>query len=413
MTNLPKILTIDDDTVVQSVVRQSLDGSYEVFTEKNGNDGIRSAIENMPDVILLDVEMPGMTGYDVCKHLKSEECTTNIPIIFLSSLSDMRSRVLGFEAGGIDFLTKPFEPSELLAKLKIITTYIDSKRELKEEVSKATNTAFAAMRGSSELGLAIQFIESSYATKSLQGLADKFLSVTSNLGLNCTLMFIGRKERSFYVPNNNSISPLEQEVISTIHDNGKRFIDFGSRTQINYPRVALLVKNMPLDDPETYGRYKDFLPTMLGSTDAKVQSLETEQALIGQTQELGASFAAVRSTLVAVGESLEKNQNDIVELLQSMLSELEERIPKMGLEDDQEAYIVKRVDTTISSAEKIIDSSANTSHAFKSVSRLLQHLAEKQQSLLDSVVQEAPTSTSEGAEGEEIEDGFSGEIDLF
>ncbi len=413
MTETPKILTIDDDSIVQKVVQQSLKDSYEVFAEKNGNDGIRSAIDNTPDVILLDVEMPGMTGYDVCKHLKSEESTTNIPIIFLSSLSDMRSRVLGFEAGGIDFLSKPFEPSELLVKLKLITTYIDSKRELKEEVSKATNTAFAAMRGSSELGLAIQFIESSYTATSLQSLADKFLSVTSNLGLNCTLMFIGRKERSFYAPNDNAISPLEQEVISTIHDNKNRFIDFGSRTQINFRRVALLVKNMPLNDQETYGRYKDFLPTMLGSTDAKVQSLETEQALIGQTQELGASFAAVRSTLIAVGESLEKNQNDIVELLQSMLSELEVKIPKMGLEDDQEAYIVKRIDTTISSAEEIIDSSANTSHAFKSVSRLLQHLAEKQKFLLDSVVQESSANAADDVSDDEAEYGFSGEIDLF
>ena len=96
-----------------------------------------------------------------------------------------------------------------------------------------------------------------------------------------------------------------------------------------------------------------------------------------------------------------------------MLSELEVKIPKMGLEDDQEAYIVKRIDNTISSAEKIIDSSANTSHAFKSVSRLLQHLAEKQQSLLDSVVQETPENTDDESGDGNVEDGFSGEIDLF
>ena len=294
MAETPKVLTIDDDSVVQNVVRQSLNSDYEIFAEKNGNDGIQSAIKNTPDVILLDVEMPGMTGYDVCKHLKSEERTATIPVIFLSSLSDMRSRVLGFSAGGIDFLTKPFEPSELKAKLKLLTTFIDNKKELSAQVSQATNTAFTAMRGSSELGLAIQFIESSYAAKSLQQLSEKFLSVTNNLGLHCTLMFIGREERSFYTHDNSEISPLEQEVISTIHDNGKRFIDFGSRTQINYRRVALLVKNMPLDDPETYGRYKDFLPPLVGSNDSKIQSLETEQALIGPTQEVGDSFVALK-----------------------------------------------------------------------------------------------------------------------
>ncbi|WP_250656655.1 response regulator [Alkalimarinus coralli] len=410
MADNPKILTIDDDSIVQSIVRQSLESNYQLFSEKSGSEGIESAIRNMPDVILLDIEMPEMNGYETCKHLKADERTSNIPVIFISNLSDIQSRVLSFEAGGIDFLTKPFDQSELLAKLNIITTFIKSNKALSNEVTKATTTAYTAMRGSSELGLAIQFIESSYSAKSLNALASKFFNVTSSLGLNCSLMFIGRKERSFYSSESHTISPLEREVISTIHENGNRFIDFGSRTQINYPRVALLVKNMPVDEIETYGRYKDFLPTMLGSTDAKVQSLETEQALVDQARELGASFTAVKSTLIAVGESLEKNQNDIVQLLQSMLSELEEKIPRMGLEDDQESYIVTRVDTTIAAAEKIIDSSTNTSHAFKSVSRLLQHLADKQQALLHSVVQNAPTDKeSDGG----MEDGFSGEIDLF
>jgi len=78
----------------------------------------------------------------------------------------------------------------------------------------------------------------------------------------------------------------------------------------------------------------------------------------------------------------------------------------MGLEDDQESYIVNRVDKTIAEAQVIIDSSANTSHAFKSVSRLLQHLAEKQQSLLDSITQKSEESI-------EPEDDNTGEIDLF
>ena len=406
MSDKPKILTIDDNALVHKIVQRSLDNKYDIFSANNGEEGLQVALKECPDIILLDVEMPGLNGYDVCKKLKEEEKTANIPVVFLSSLSNLSSRMAGYEAGGADFLIKPFEAPELVAKLKILTSFIHASANLSQQIETATHTAFSAMRGSSELGLAIQYIESSYGAKSLEVLANKFLALTSNLGLSCTLMFIGIKERSFYSSSGGNISPLEKEVIATIYDKGDRFTDFGSRTQINYSKVALLVKNMPLNDMDTYGRYKDFLPTMLGATDAKVKSLDTEQALYAQSLQLSSSFSAVRSTLTEVGASLEKNQADVVDLLQSMLAELEDKIPRMGLEDDQESYIVNRVDKTIAEAQVIIDSSANTSHAFKSVSRLLQHLAEKQQSLLDSITQKSEESI-------EPEDDNTGEIDLF
>ncbi len=403
MPKKPKILTIDDNTLIHSIVQRSLDNQYHIFSAINGEEGLKAAKRDQPDVILLDVEMPGQNGYSVCKKLKEEKETSHIPIIFLSSLSNLNSRMAGYEAGGADFLVKPFEAPELIAKLNILTSFTEANEGLCLQVETATNTAFSAMRGSSELGLAIQYIESSYNAKNLATLADKFLAITNSLGLKCSLMFNEMQEHSFFSSTTGEISPLEKEVISTIYDKGERFTDFGNRTQINYPKVALLVKNMPLNDMDTYGRYKDFLPTMLGATDAKVKSLETEQALYAQSLQLSSSFSAVRSTLSEVGASLEKNQADVVELLTSMLEELEDKIPKMGLEDDQESYIVNKVDSTIASAQVIIESSANTSHAFKSVSRLLQHLAEKQQSLLDNITRE----------DEEPEDNNAGEVDLF
>ena len=410
MPEKPKILTIDDNALVHKVVQRSLDNKYDIFSAKNGEEGLQLASKECPDIILLDVEMPGLNGYTVCKKLKEQEKTANIPVVFLSSLSNLNSRMAGYEAGGTDFLIKPFEAPELEAKLKILTEFVHTSANLNQQIETATNTAFSAMRGSSELGLAIQYIESSYDANNIDALASKFLAVTSNLGLSCSLMFTGLNEQLFYSSTSEDISPLEKEVIKTIFESGIRFTDFGSRTQINYPKVALLVKNMPVNDAESYGRYKDFLPTMLGATDAKAKSIETEQALYSQSLQLSSSFSAVRSTLNEVGASLEKNQSDVVDLLKSMLKELEEKIPRMGLEDDQEAYIVNRVDTTIDEAEVIIDRSTNTSHAFKSVSRLLQHLAEKQQSLLDNISHKEDEADNVDAD---IEGSNAGDVDLF
>ena len=70
-----------------------------------------------PDLILLDVKMPGMDGYEVCRQLKKSEDTGDIPIIFISALDDVFDKVKGFEAGGADYIIKPFEPEEVLVRV--------------------------------------------------------------------------------------------------------------------------------------------------------------------------------------------------------------------------------------------------------------------------------------------------------
>ncbi len=79
---------------------------------------IESALAQPPSLILLDVRMPEMDGFEVCKRLKQDERTRDIPIIFISALQDVQDRVRGFEAGGVDFITKPFQEEEVLARVK-------------------------------------------------------------------------------------------------------------------------------------------------------------------------------------------------------------------------------------------------------------------------------------------------------
>lgn len=402
---LKKLLIIDDDKVVITAFSKMVEEFYHLKSAKTGLEGIKLAREYKPDVIVLDVEMPGMNGYEVCDTLKHDDRTKGIPVIFVSSHRGLHERMLGYEAGASDFVVKPFEPDELLAKIRTQCKVLEEHSNLSKKVDFASKTAFTAMRGSSELGVAIQFIESTYAAKNFRDIADKFLNVTQELGLNCTLMF-KTDAGLVYFSIQEDVPPLEKEVISTLHCSGDRFNDFGCRTQINYQRVALLVKNMPLQDPEAYGRFKDFLPTMLGSTDARIKSMELEKALVDQTRNLSQSFGVVRDTLISLGENLEGNQTQVLKLLKRTIDELENKIPTMGLEDDQEKYLIDTLDKAIQVAHTITDSSESASSAFQTVCRLLDHLSIRQQSVLDHALQnstEVPT--------QEIK--VTGEIELF
>ena len=117
---LPKadILVIDDTPENLALLSQMLtERGYKVRSVTKGSTAIRGAKAVPPDLILLDVKMPEMDGYEVCQQLKADHCTHNIPIIFISALGDVFDKVKAFQVGGVDYITKPFQIEEVLARL--------------------------------------------------------------------------------------------------------------------------------------------------------------------------------------------------------------------------------------------------------------------------------------------------------
>ncbi len=111
---------IVDDTPANLNVLSAILGKrgYRVRAAINGSLALKTAQKAPPDLILLDVQMPGMNGYQVCRQLKSEEPTRDIPVIFISALDDVLDKVEAFQAGGVDYITKPFQIEEVLARVE-------------------------------------------------------------------------------------------------------------------------------------------------------------------------------------------------------------------------------------------------------------------------------------------------------
>jgi len=124
-----------------AVALLSVEG-YDVLEAENGMAALDCVIDLNPDLILLDVMMPGMDGYEVCRRLKQDEQTRLIPIVFVTALNDRRARLKGIEAGGDDFLSKPFDQLELSARVKSL---IRQKR-LNEDLDHAGQVLFSIAR---------------------------------------------------------------------------------------------------------------------------------------------------------------------------------------------------------------------------------------------------------------------------
>lgn len=121
-----KVLIIDDVKANIKILNDVIKSEYEVVFATNGREGIQTAMmENPPDLILLDVMMPEIDGYDVCKILKDDSMTKKIPVIFITSLSEAESEAKGFELGAVDYITKPFNPDIVRARVQ---THVELKQ---------------------------------------------------------------------------------------------------------------------------------------------------------------------------------------------------------------------------------------------------------------------------------------------
>ncbi|MGK7919580.1 MAG: sensor histidine kinase [Trichodesmium sp.] len=152
--NSEYILVVDDTPANLKVIVETLaDQGYEVSTAISGERALKQVSYDLPDLILLDIQMPGIDGFETCQKLKENPQTKDIPVIFMTALSDSESIVKGFTLGAVDYITKPFQAVEVLARIKTHINLQHLRNNLEKEVAKKTN----------ELALALEELKASQA----------------------------------------------------------------------------------------------------------------------------------------------------------------------------------------------------------------------------------------------------------
>jgi len=132
----PNLLVVDDSVTNIHILIEALGKDYTVCVDTEGAAALKSAKETLPDLILLDIMMPGMDGFEVCRRLKADPATRDIPIIFLSALDEDDDEASGMALGAIDYITKPFNPSILRARVNSHLEIRRQKQELQQSYDK-------------------------------------------------------------------------------------------------------------------------------------------------------------------------------------------------------------------------------------------------------------------------------------
>jgi len=131
---MKRILVIDDDPANVSLICEMLEGRYEILTASGGKEGLSVAVQKKPDLILLDINMPDMDGFEVCARLRGQPVTSDMPVIMITTLSEVENRVRGLNLGADDYLCKPFSVGELLARINARLRRTEMGKKASEEV---------------------------------------------------------------------------------------------------------------------------------------------------------------------------------------------------------------------------------------------------------------------------------------
>ena len=127
--NVPIVLIVEDEDDIRNFIRENLSKEYKIIESGNGKDGLKKSIEHIPDLIVSDIIMPEMNGIDFCKNIKADERTSHIPVILLTAKSAVENKLEGLETGADDYLTKPFNITELQVRAGNL---IEQRRKLRE-----------------------------------------------------------------------------------------------------------------------------------------------------------------------------------------------------------------------------------------------------------------------------------------
>lgn len=252
--NRETILIIDDSPTNIEVLSSTLtNAGYKVLTEVNGLSGIDKVKRNPPDLILLDIMMPQLDGFETCRLLQADPSTKDIPIIFITSLSDVEEKIKGLYLGAVDYITKPFQPEEVLARVKLhlkmrrLNIELDEqKQQLEKKVQERTIELSQALEQLQKTQL--QLVQNEKASSLGQIVAGIAHEVNNPIGLIST---------NLYHANN-----YVKELINLINLYQKKFPQPGSEIEEKIEGMDLthilddlpkLISSMKLGIDKIYG----------------------------------------------------------------------------------------------------------------------------------------------------------------
>ncbi len=357
------ILVADDDDITLDMLEAALSGHYRVSTAKDGQRALQLAAQHPVDLVLLDVEMPGLDGYATCLSLRSQAQTSDLPVIFLSARVTLEERLRGYQVGANDYLTKPFDVSELITKIELAVSQRERNRHLSSEIKEAKNSVIATANLYGEMGVVFELQRQLPSCKTYPDICRTFFDALSKLGLEGCMRLSGR-QGVVSLTGAAECSALENSILDHIESKSRHPMEaLGEHTCIRHSNVLMLIRQLPLHpDSSLYstgeidrmGRLRDNLTLM---SESIVSHLHTLDAMLGQ-QDLSRTrdiIRLTRETLSDLAAQQHATRMQLAQILRAMTTEVEQSFIHLGLSPVQEDQLTNTLNKHVTEVMGVVN----------------------------------------------------------
>ncbi|MBB5202854.1 DNA-binding response OmpR family regulator [Inhella inkyongensis] len=378
MSDRALVMVVDDDPIMQSLYEDALSPDFELLPANSGVEALALLEQRRPDVVLMDVDMPGLDGYQTCRLLQANMVQAP-PVLFVSARDQLQDRMRGYDAGGSDYVCKPWQAPELVIKIRRLLEQVSQTKALEGERDEAVNAVLSSADMAGELGVVLDFQRGLNTCRDYRAVADLLFQTLERYDLDGCLRISGRGG-ALSINRSGQCSALEWSILESLaaQTEGPRIRPIHQNTSFNFGQIILFVRNLTMcrsadmeaEARERQGRAIDNVALLLEGAVARLATLDSGQV----EQDLDRIRRMVQLTKSALANVAQRNRAISATVHQSfeqLQNELEESFVHLGLMRSQEEHLTELVKAHAQTAMAALEQARDTEAALR---RIVQEL---------------------------------------
>jgi CheY-like chemotaxis protein len=369
------IYIVDDDPMIQAALESILEDDFSLELFGSAEDCLAQLDKGaQPRMILLDVSLPAMDGYALCRLLKERDDTREISITFISAHDTIEARLTGYEAGGEDFVVKPFDVAEVRRKVDVTERRCKETARVKEQTQSAEQLTELLMASMNDYVALVSYLGKLAGAVSAHEVAEFTLDLLSNLGTEGVVQ-VRVKSGEVTMSKQGINLPLETSVMNHVRTMDRIF-EFKNRCAFNYDRATIMLNNMPVQDPEACGRIRDSFAIAAQGADTRLQGIDAESQNRMKQEGIRTLLQGVAQSVAQIKQQQRDNQLEAADIVFHLQEDMMNSFVHLGLTEGQERYLENIVRAYAERLLGVIERGAESQKILEELSNDLQQLSD-------------------------------------
>jgi DNA-binding response OmpR family regulator len=365
-----KIFIVDDDETIRLLLESMLVENYALELFDSAESCLARMESGLPDLFLLDVGLPGIDGFELCRRIKASSETAALPVLFISAEDSLQDVLTGYDAGAEDYIVKPFDVIGLSHKVANLRRIQAERQSLAAQAQASDELASIVLANLDEYAVLIKFLRTLNECTNYRDVVDAVLKSLEAFHLDGAVQVRMRNlERTFSRAGENW--PLEISVINHVR-NLDRIFEFKTRCAYNFGHVTILVTNMPVADSELCGRIRDHLAIVAESVDAKLAALQAAEDKAAMRGEIHGLLDHLGETVRFFASRYDRARYSGSIYAVHFQEDLLASFAHLGMTDMQEESILELVKRRVDGLIDLYDFSGETESRFEGVRNKLE-----------------------------------------